>query len=313
LIGCLLLIWSTSASGRQLNCSYDTDSNVLWSKYNRCVSKSVDLSESFKTTEHSFSGTAEQKSAATVVSFNEPSQIDFIPKQIFNDFPKLNGLQITGCKSLKTVNDNLLTKDFGAIQYLDLYENKIETIEANAFQHLTKLKWISLAKNQIRSLPQQIFKNNPELFLIFLYNDEINSIPPDFFKNLRKLQFVSVTSNQCIDKDFGCKSGSCLISHSELDSGISTCYNNCLTDVVCASKSGKLDKLSSEQIEKNLDLIISSGHVAALIEKGYSSLLFERGYGYLLCKEDNKAIKSELESVKQELAALKTITERIKN
>jgi hypothetical protein len=70
---------------------------------------------------------------------------------------------------------------------------------------------------------------------------------------------------------------------------------------VCASKSGKLDKLSPEQIENNLDLIIASGHVATLIEKGYSSLLIKRGYGYLLGSVECEAIKSELESFKQEL------------
>jgi hypothetical protein len=254
--------------------------------------------------EHSFSGTSEQKSAATVVWFKEPSKIDFLPKKIFNDFPQLNGISIEDCQSLKTVNDNLFTKDFGAIQYLDLYSNKIETIEANAFQHLPKLKWISLAENQIRSLPHQIFKNNPELILIFLYNNQINSITPDFFKNLNKLQFGAFGGNQCINMNFGCDSGSCLVIHKKLESDLSTCYNNCLNDVVCAAKSGKLDKLSSEQIEKNL---------AALIEKGYSSLLFERGYGHLLCKEESKAIKSDLESLKQELADLKTKMEKIED
>ncbi len=253
------------------------------------------------------------KSAATVVQFLSPPQIDFLPKQIFNDFPQLNGISIVGCQSLKTVKNNLFTKDFGAIQYLDLSNNKIETIEANAFQHHPKLMWVSLAQNQIRSLPQQIFKNNPELILIFLFNNKLKSVTADFFKNLNKLQWVGSNDNQCVKKNFGCDPGSCLISQSELDSNLSTCYNSCLNDGECASKSGKLDKLSPEQIENNLDLIVASGHVTALIEKGYSSLLFERGYGYLLCKEDSKAIKSELESVKQELADLKTILEKIKD
>ncbi len=303
MIGFLLLIWSTSVSGRELTCNYDTAWNVFWPKYTRCISNSVDLSESFKTMEHSFSGTTEMKSAASVVSFDRPSQIDFLPKQILNAFPQLNGISIKNCNTFKTVKEDLFTKDFGAIQYLDLYNNKIETIEANAFQHLPKLKWISLWNNQLTSLPQQIFKNNPELVLIWIGGNKINSITPDFFKNLNKLHRVRFDAEQCTGKSFGCDSGSCSIAQSELDSGFTKCYNNCLNDVECASKSGKLDKLSSEQIEKNLDLIVSSGHAATLIEKGYSSLLFKRGYGYLLGSVECEAKK--FEEISQNLKTLK--------
>jgi hypothetical protein len=160
------------------------------------------------------------------------------------------------------------------IEYLNLASNKIATIEVNAFQHLPKLKWINLSVNQLRSLPHQIFKNNPEMILIGLPGNKMNSITPDFFKNLNKLQYVYFYSNdQCTKRSFGCHIGSCSVSQSELDSGLSTCFKNCLDDVECASKSGKLDNLSSEQIEKNLDLIISSGHTEILIEKGYGDLI----------------------------------------
>jgi Leucine-rich repeat (LRR) protein len=239
--------------------------------------------------EHSFSGTPEQKSAASVVYFDRPSQIDFLPKQLLNDFPQLNAIAIKNCYTFKTVKEDLFTKDFGAIQYLDLAENKIETIEANAFQHLPKLKWISLWYNELSSLPHQIFKNNPELVFIWIGGNKINSITSDFFKNLYKLQFVGFGgNNQCSNKRYGCNSGSCSIAQSVLDSGFTKCFNNCLNDVVCASKSGKLDKLSPEQIEKNLNLIVSSGHAAALIEKGYSNLLVQKGYGDLVAGKDPK-------------------------
>jgi hypothetical protein len=81
------------------------------------------------------------------------------------------------------------------------------------------------------------------------------------------LQHVYFLSNQCIRKGFGCDTGSCSVSESDLnsDSGLSTCYSNCLNDSECASKSGKLDNLSPAEIEENLDLIIASGHSSALI------------------------------------------------
>jgi hypothetical protein len=226
--------------GRKLTCYYDTDSSssyALWPTFNLCKIDSVDLSEHYKNAEHSFSGTPEEKSAVSVVFFNTPAQIEFLPKQMLKDFPQLNGLQIQHCKTLTTIRDTLFTEDFGAIQYLDLWHNKIATIEPNAFHHLPKLKWIQLAANQLNSLPHQIFKNNPELISIELHGNQIYSITPDFFKNLNKLQRVDPNPNACTNKEFGCYSGSCLVSQVELNSGLSTCYSNCLADSECTPNS----------------------------------------------------------------------------
>jgi hypothetical protein len=270
------MIVGSYVSARQLTCEYGTDSGYFfWPIFNLCKISSVDLSEHFKSVEHSFSGSPEQKSAATIVQFENPSQINFLPKEILNDFPRLNGIMIWSCKTLATIRDNFFSEEFGAIQYLFLRNNKIATIEANAFQHLPKLKWISLSHNQLRSLPQQIFKNNPELISIWLHGNKINSITPDFFKNLNKLQHVDFEANECANKEFGCESG-CSVSQWKLDSGFTLCFKNCLQDVECAATTGNLDNLSSEQIEKNLDLIIASGHKQMLIEKGYGDLLAEK-------------------------------------
>jgi hypothetical protein len=260
---CLLLVSSSCVLGRQLTCRYDNNYGDLWPTYKYCEVSSVDLSERFKTVEHSFSGVSAEKSAATVVHFESPSQIDFLPKEISNDFPQLNGIMIKRCNTFTTIKEKFFGQDFKVIQYLDLGDNQIEKIEANAFQHLTKLKWIELSYNQLRSLPHQIFKNNPKLILIGFEWNEINSITPDFFKNLNKMQHVTFYSNQCISKDFGCTSGSCLISQSELDSGLSACFDNCLDDVKCTSpkpevvqeeivKSRECDARKFEEISQDL-------------------------------------------------------------
>jgi Leucine-rich repeat (LRR) protein len=199
---------------------------------------------------------------------------------------------------LKTIKNSLFTADFSGIQYLDFYENQIETIENSAFQHLTQLKWIRLHSNKIRALPHQIFKNNPEMTWISLHSNKINSITPEFFKNLSKLQFVQFAGgNQCINKHFGCESGSCSVVQSQMESDLATCYNNHLYVRECASKSGNLDNLSPEKIEKILDLIISSGPAAALGQKNCIDYLAEKGYQNLLIKKAlnlNMATDSEL-------------------
>jgi hypothetical protein len=236
-----LLTLSSPTSGRELTCDYDTDTYAMWPKFNYCKVSSVDLSEGFKTVEQSFSGTPEQKAATSVVKFESLDRIDFLPKQILSDFPRLNGIIIENCKTFTTLRNDLFSEDFGAIQYLGFYKNQIATIEADAFQHLPNLKRINLSHNQLRSLPHQIFKNNSELAYIGIYGNKINSITPDFFQNLNELQYVDFENNQCIHREFGCVSRYCSVSQSQLNSELADCYNNCLNDRECAAKSGKLE------------------------------------------------------------------------
>jgi hypothetical protein len=242
-----LLVLSSCVFGRELTCEYDSYSSTLWPTFNYCEVNSVDLSGNFKTVEHSFSGTPEQKSAVSAVWFQDATQVDFLPKQILNEFSQLNGIIIAKCETLKTIKNDLFDEDFGAIQHLGLWYNKIEEIEANAFQHLPKLRWIHLGGNQLRSLPHQLFSNHPELTALFLGSNKINSMTPDFFNSyLPKLQLVYFDFNPCYSGTFGCESGFasynyCLIEKWQLDKNLATCYSNCLNDSECAAKSGKLD------------------------------------------------------------------------
>jgi hypothetical protein len=197
-------------------------------------------------------------------------------------------MMINRCATFTVVKNNFFSKDFNAIRFLDLRSNKIGTIEANAFQHLTKIMWIELGDNELQSLPHQIFKNNPEITMIWLFGNKINSITPDFFKDLNKLQQVYFGSgNECINKNFGCDYD-CSVSQMELDSGLSTCYTNCLNDGECASKSGKLDNLSPGEIERNIDLIISSGHISAIAERNYFDFFIEKSFKKLIIETDSK-------------------------
>jgi hypothetical protein len=272
-----LLVSSIGVFGREFKCGYFTHTYALWPTFDSCLLSFVDLSEKYKNSDFSSTGTPEQKSA-TNVFFNKPSNIDFLPKEISSDFPQFNSLTIHYCDTLTVLKNDLFTKDFNVIQYLHLGFNKIESIEANAFQHLTKLKWISLGENQIQSLPHQIFRNNPELIGIWLNGNKINSITPDFFKNLNKLQFVSLTKNQCTQNYFGCSTGSCLVTQSELDNSLSTCFLNFLNNV-----DGK-SKIESLECGANLQRAIS---------------------GWTLSKQSDAECNREKEAIDQELRYLK--------
>jgi hypothetical protein len=277
-----LLISSTGVFGRELSCNFgefDGWTDAMWPSFDYCYLNSVDLSESFKAQNHSFSGTPGEKSTVTALNIFKSSKIDFLPKEIFKEFPNLNGLIFENSRNFTVIKNDLFTEDFVVIQYLNLHHNKIQAIEDKAFQHLTKLKWIRLFNNQIKSLPFQIFKDNPELIYVDLRVNKINSITPDFFKNLEKLKFVEYgRTNPCIDKNFGCSEETCLVSQTDLDRDLSTCFSNCLKDLDCALKSEKFDDFPKDYVEKNLDSIVSNGHLNLLIEKGYTDLLIERGY-----------------------------------
>ncbi len=295
MISYYLLVSSIGVYGQVLLCRYGTHTMPLWPAHNYCALTSIDLSEKYKNSHFLFTGTPEQKSA-TNVFFNRPSKVDFLPKEVLNDFPQFNSLSINYCDTLTIIKNDLFTKDFSAIQYLHLSFNKIESIEANAFQHLRKLKWISLGNNQMQSLPHQIFRNNPEIIIMWLGSNKINSITPDFFKNLNKLQFVSLLKNQCIENYFGCSTGSCSVTQSELDSSLSTCYSNFLNTV------GGKSKIESLKCGANLQTAISE--LKSLEQEVVRWTLSKQSN--VDCSRKKEAIDRELRVVKLENADLKT-------
>jgi hypothetical protein len=306
------------ASRRTLTCTYDTYSSLTtWPRFQYCKLKSIDLSESFKSTVHSFSGTSAQRSTATVVWFENILNIPtFLPKEIPSHFPNLNGLFLYNC-NLPTLKNEFFTRDFRGVQYLFLGYNNLQEIEANAFQNLVKLKWISLLNNQIQALPFQLFLQNPALFYIDLRSNKINSINPEFWRNLMKLKFVQFGGNLCVDKNFGCEA--CLVSQQELGRGLKDCYSNWL---------------SPEDVEENLNLLISNGFLGnllqrnqtdLLIKKGYLKLLIEKGYQYQILesvfkklddfetfKNETLEFQDELKELKQEVTDLKIQLETVR-
>jgi hypothetical protein len=294
-ISYFLLVSSIGVFGQVLKCRYGNHTLPLWPAHNYCELSLVDLSEKYKNSHFSFTGTPEQKSAATTVFFNRPSNVDFLPKEILNDFPQFNSLNIHYCDTLTIIKNDLFTKDFNVIQYLHLSFNKIESIEANAFQLLTNLKWIALGDNQMQSLPHQIFRNNPEIIIMWLDGNKITSITPDFFKNLNKLQFVSLLKNQCIYGIFGCASGSCLVTQSELDNNLSTCYSNFLNTV-----DGK-PKMESLECGANLQRAISE--LKSLEQEVARWTLSKQSDAE--CNREKEVIDRELRALKQENTDLK--------
>jgi Leucine-rich repeat (LRR) protein len=270
----LILLSIGTITGRQLKCNYYNDDIILWPSFYKCKLSNVYLSKTYESEIHSFSGPSSEKSKTTVVQFQSSPEIDFLPKEIPKEFPNLIGLIFSSC-NLPIIKNELFSAEFIGLEYLSLWSNQIDSIEPFAFQHLKNLKWLRLWENYIQSLPFNLFRNNPNLFYLDFRYNQINSISPNLLKKLNKLKYVDFLSNQCVDKEFGCATCSHSVSQSELHSGLSSCFQNCLNNPDCAIKSGRIERLSIEKVRANLDLIISYGNMDSLIEGGYTVLILQ--------------------------------------
>jgi hypothetical protein len=244
----LIIVSIRIITGLELECSYYGTSSRLWPEFYQCFLYRVDLSESFKSQVHSFTGSTSQKSETTVVEFGHSPQIDFIPNEILKEFPNLNGLSFIFC-NLPVVKNDLFPEEFVVVEYLNLYVNQIASIEPFAFQNLKNLKWLSLQENKIQSLPYNLFQNNPNLFFLDFMHNEIKSISPNLLKNLNQLKRVDFWSIQCDAQGFGCEDLCSPIS--DLDSGLSTCFQNCLEDPECATKSELVEGTTETEKERD--------------------------------------------------------------
>jgi hypothetical protein len=220
----------------------------MWPEFHHCKLSRIDLSKSYESQVHSFSGSSSEKSQATVVLFEESSKIDFIPKQIPEEFPNLNGLVFEFC-NLPVLKNEFFPENFGILEYLLLWNNQIVSIEPFAFKNLKNLKWLKLNANKIQSLPFNLFQNNQKIFYLTFGWNQINSISPNLFKDLNQLKFIDFMSNRCVSRQFGCET--CPISQSDLDSGLSTCFQNCLNDPECAKKSELVETTTKTEKERD--------------------------------------------------------------
>jgi hypothetical protein len=237
-------------TGRQFECSFYTSGSgeTLWPSFYYCKLFSVDFPKSYESQVRSFTGSTSEKSRATVVYFAGSSQIDFIPKQIPKEFPNLNGLIFDRC-NLTVLKNDLFSAEFVVLEFLNLMSNQIMFIEPFAFKNLKNLKWLRLWGNKIQSLPFNLFQNNPKLIYLDFKVNEINSISPNLLKNLNQLKYVDFLSNRCVRREFGCET--CSVSQSELYSGLSTCFENCLKDTDCATKSELVEGTTTDSPAQN--------------------------------------------------------------
>ncbi len=238
-ISSIIVVWFTrNISAIEWNCTRNSRyaAKDLRPSYTICHVSDIDLTKKLEEEKFIFSGSEEQKKSLqniTAVGFNGILKIDFIPLQILEEFPNLNGLSIAET-DMYIIRDSLFTVEHSMIEYLSITYTKLELIEENAFQHLKNLKWISLKFNNIKSLSRKFFAHNPQLEFMDFNANPIKMIDPQTFTNLKELKVISFTGNNyCIkQRKFGCEHnrGFCtvdepLLDHKQLNDELQSCYS----------------------------------------------------------------------------------------
>jgi Leucine-rich repeat (LRR) protein len=212
---------------KRLPCKfYESDRRALFPKFKFCQISGIDFSFSTFNSNFTFIGSENKLNETTAVEIKQSPKLDFVPVEITQQFPSLQGLKITHSK-LEILRENLFTRQFENITFLDLSSNGIQQV-FDAFKNLPKLRWIILASNSIETLIHRVFKNNKKLEVIDLQENKIKMLNIKLLLNLAKLQVVNFGENQCADsllyrEDINQKSRHVL----------SKCYNNCEKDRKC--------------------------------------------------------------------------------
>lgn len=217
----------------KVNCQYGQFKKRLWEEVKYCKVENVDLQSMEKNKTLIFTGTVKRKNQVTAIEFSQSMEVDFLPQEILQQFPHLNGLLISQ-SFMPVLRKDIITIEFSTICYLSLQNNSIYAIVQQAFDYLTDLKWIDLSYNALYSLKGATFKNNKNLEYIKLSSNKIKAVNPLFFENLVHLKFIDMEDNRCVNQKFGCVE--CLVNHFELHLILSICYSNCAEDHECSSK-----------------------------------------------------------------------------
>jgi carboxypeptidase N regulatory subunit len=186
----------------ELSCGYGESYSHLWPRFKRCRINYKDFPSSAKNESFTLSGSTEEKNEITAVYFSESPSTDFIPLEIFTEFPNIKGILIE-MSNIPILKEGFFTNDFKAIQYLNLWYNKITKIEEFALIDLPELKWIYLGSNLIETIKSNIFRNNQKLEFINLESNKIKMIHPYLYVNLNHLVEVWLERNDCINLKFG--------------------------------------------------------------------------------------------------------------
>lgn len=139
--------------------------------------------------------------ANLVILFLHNNQLTKIIDHVFVHTKKLKVLDLANNKiaHIGIQAFNSLAK----VEELSLSNNRLSFIDEAILKPMTQLRWLWLDRNHFKVIPINLFtKTSENLHGIYLNDNTIEKISPFSFDNLRKLRFLMLKGNQCIDMDF---------------------------------------------------------------------------------------------------------------
>jgi Leucine-rich repeat (LRR) protein len=143
---------------------------------------------------NSFEGLGQLKTL--ILSRGSLSQIDI---GAFNGLENLKNLYLYSNK-IKSVSAGIF-QNLPEIRLILLSHNLISQLDENTFSHFEKLRDIVIRQNDLETLPGALFENNKDLEFINFSRNKLVNIPAKLFVH-PKIEFVLLSSNVCIDKNY---------------------------------------------------------------------------------------------------------------
>lgn len=130
---------------------------------------------------------------------SENDKVKYLPKDIGDKFPSLKEFWALSC-GLTVLRDHYF-KNMANLLNLNLFGNKITTIEPAAFKDLVSLEKLWLENNLIETLDGRTFATMVNLKQLDLHQNKIRILSPTTFQITGgKLERVDLGSNVCINK-----------------------------------------------------------------------------------------------------------------
>lgn len=219
-----------------------------------------------KKSQHFYDGSSSYKERVEAFGIDYATQLEYIPSDLFQVFPKLEGLTFWDTK-LPTIKDGFFNKELAGIKRIYIGRCSVEKIEGKAFENLPKLKWINMEDNKISHLDNIIFWDNPKLEFVSFYKNNILSIHPRFFDRLHNLVEIRSSKEHCEDLQEGCSNcqspfdikdyGECIFAQYQNDLGYDDNYDERF-GATMMSKGNKMRNLPAWSVLITISLLWTS-------------------------------------------------------
>lgn len=186
----LMVFWSKTDE-RELNCSFKIEESNWYGNLSACIIEH-DIDHEGYVLGSPLNSTVQRFK----ISDNE--EVKFLPAQIGQKFPNLTDFWTEKC-GLTIVRD-FYFKNMGNLRLLGLNNNKILSVEPEAFRDLVNVEDLQLFGNKIVTLDEKLFVTMVELDYVTLTHNQIKFLSSTTFRIPGgKLKTVNLEENVCID------------------------------------------------------------------------------------------------------------------